>query len=123
MKALIILLVFSLTQLMSAQSEKNKIAEFKVYGNCGMCKNRIEKALNVEGVGSAKWDKKTDVINISYNSDKISEEKLHQLIADSGHDTEKFTAEDKVYNSLPACCQYDRAEASAENNPDKKHKQ
>ncbi|MCC7464848.1 MAG: copper chaperone, partial [Saprospiraceae bacterium] len=27
-------------------------AKFKVYGNCGMCEKRIEKAAKIEGVSS-----------------------------------------------------------------------
>jgi periplasmic mercuric ion binding protein len=117
MKALIFVLAFAFIQLAGmAQSKNVKTTEFKVFGNCGMCEKRIEKALNVEGVESAKWDSKTELVKVTYNSDKISEEKLHQLIAGAGHDTEKMHATDEAYNKLDACCQYDRTEKSGENN-------
>ena len=40
--------------------QESKTEEFKVFGNCGMCKSRIEKAAKaVDGVSMAEWDKKT----------------------------------------------------------------
>jgi hypothetical protein len=34
-------------------------AAIKVYGECGSCKHRIENALKVNGVSSAKWEEST----------------------------------------------------------------
>jgi hypothetical protein len=34
---------------------------------------------------------------------------LDKKLALVGHDTEKYKAEDKVYDGLPGCCKYDRA--------------
>lgn len=48
----------------------------------------------------------TKMIEVSYDVSKISEVKIHQLISEAGHDTEKMRAPDKVYNDLPGCCQY-----------------
>lgn len=87
----------------------NKTDEFKVYGNCGMCKNRIEKAAkSVDGVASADWDKETKTIEVEYNPEKVKLMDIHKAIAKVGHDTEKMEAENKVYEHLPACCQYER---------------
>lgn len=42
----------------SVFGQKTKTEEFKVYGNCGMCKNRIEKAVKaLEGISAADWNK------------------------------------------------------------------
>jgi copper chaperone CopZ len=79
---------------------------FKVSGVCGMCKERIEESLYVTGVKSATWDKKTQMLTVSYKSKKITEQKLHQLVAEVGHDTEKMKANDKIYKALPDCCLY-----------------
>ncbi len=89
----------------NAQTTK---AKFKVYGNCDMCKKTIETALDVKGVKAANWSTETKMIEISYQSDKISEDKLHELIAASGYDTEKQKGDDKAYSNLPGCCQYSR---------------
>jgi mercuric ion binding protein len=78
----------------------------KVYGNCGMCKARIETALDQQGVKLASWDSKTKNLEVVYNSKKISEDKIHELIASVGHDTDKVKAKNEVYAKLPFCCLY-----------------
>ncbi len=84
-------------------------AMFKVYGNCGMCKDRIEEAaLSLEGVHSADWDQETNMVHLTFNPYKIQEINIHKAIAKVGHDTDKESAPDEVYNNLPECCLYDR---------------
>lgn len=90
---------------------KEQTVSFRVYGNCGMCKARIEKAAKTEGVISAKWDKESQMIQVTFEDTKTSEEKIQKQIAAVGHDTEKFQAKDKVYNALPGCCLYERKKA------------
>lgn len=82
-------------------------SEFKVAGNCGMCKNTIETATkSLEGVNFAIWDQETKMLKISYNGSKISLEEIHKIIAKAGYDTEKATADQTSYDNLPACCKY-----------------
>lgn len=84
---------------------------FMVYGNCGMCENRIESALmNVGGINSADWDVDTKVMTVIYDDDIISLDKIKEKVALAGHDTDKFRAKNEIYNGLPGCCQYDRPE-------------
>ena len=97
-------LSFSYNQL-SAQS-KNVKSNIKVFGNCAMCKERIETALDHTGIKMASWDSKTKSLEVVYNSRKITEQKIHELIAEVGHDTEKVKAKDEVYSKLPFCCLY-----------------
>jgi copper chaperone CopZ len=82
---------------------------FKVFGNCEMCKARIEKAVKDEGASAASWDIKTRMLTVTYDSSKTNRDKLSRKLASVGHDTEKYKAPDDVYNSLPACCHYERA--------------
>lgn len=92
-----------------AQSEKTKTEEFKVYGNCGMCESRIEKAAKgVEGVTDADWDKKTKMIEVTYNPEVVELTDIKKAIVKVGHDTEEFKTEDSVYDDLPGCCKYTR---------------
>ncbi|MCB9326463.1 MAG: heavy-metal-associated domain-containing protein [Lewinellaceae bacterium] len=87
-------------------------ASFKVYGNCGMCENRIEGALkNVKGIQSADWDVDTKMMAVQFDNEVISLDEIKKKIADVGHDTDKFQAKEEVYTNLPGCCQYDRAKA------------
>lgn len=83
-------------------------AKFKVYGNCGMCEKRIEKAAKIEGVTFADWDVDTKILTITFDSTKVKPNQVHKAIAAVGHDTEKEKAPDNVYAELPECCQYER---------------
>lgn len=87
---------------------QEKTDTFKVYGNCGMCKSRVEKTAKAEGATTAVWDKDTKMMTVSYDPSKTSLEAIQKKIAAVGHDTDLFTASDKVYEKLPGCCHYDR---------------
>lgn len=83
-------------------------AEIKeVQGLCEMCKDRIEKAAkSVSGVSMAAWDSKTKELHLNYDKQKTNLDAVAKAIAAAGHDTKKYKADDKVYNTLPECCQY-----------------
>ncbi len=40
----------------------------KVWGNCGMCKNKIEKSAKSAGATYANWNEESNVLNVSYNT-------------------------------------------------------
>lgn len=80
-----------------------------VSGNCGMCKDRIEKAaLEVDGVVAANWDVADQSLQLTFQPDKTELEAVHRAIAKKGHDTEMVRASDKAYNGLHSCCKYER---------------
>lgn len=85
-----------------------KTETIKVWGNCDMCKARIEKAAKVNGVSKASWDTKTKMLSLVYDPSKTTSDDIQKRIAAVGHDTEKFKADDKAYAKLDDCCQYDR---------------
>jgi len=87
---------------------QEKTDTFKVYGNCGMCKSRVEKAAKAEGATTAVWDKDTKIMTVTYDASKTSVEAIQKKVASVGHDTELFTAPGKVYEKLPGCCLYER---------------
>ncbi|OFY94881.1 MAG: hypothetical protein A3K10_07000 [Bacteroidetes bacterium RIFCSPLOWO2_12_FULL_31_6] len=92
-----------------AQTESNKTETFKVYGNCGMCKKTIESALKKkDGILSGKWDSKTKMVVVTYDSSKINIKQIYQKIANAGYDTDSVRANDEAYSNLHSCCQYDR---------------
>ena len=91
-----------------SQSDKIKKIKFQVNGVCEMCKNRIETALDIKGIRLADWNIKTKFCRVKFNSEVISENKIHQLIAKLGHDTSKCKATDEDYNNLYYCCHYNR---------------
>lgn len=79
---------------------------FRVEGICEMCEERIEKAMDVKGVKMADYDLDTHTLSVAYNSKKISEDELHDLLNEAGHDTEKSKASDEQYDRVHACCKY-----------------
>ena len=91
----------------SATVHKEDHASINVSGNCEMCKERIEKAaLNVKGVTSASWDIKNKELHINYKDSESTVDAISKAIAKAGHDTDKYKADNTVYNSLPECCKY-----------------
>ncbi|MEE4197179.1 MAG: heavy-metal-associated domain-containing protein [Bacteroidales bacterium] len=88
-------------------AQEMKTEKFKVYGNCGMCENRIEKAaLGLDGVTKADWDKDTEMLEVAFVEEKVNVDDIHQAVAEAAHDTDKVKAVDEVYQALPACCLY-----------------
>jgi mercuric ion binding protein len=85
-----------------------KTETIKVWGNCGMCKKKIEKAAYSKNVTAANWDEDTKMLVIRYRSGATSSDAVQEAIASAGYDTEKFTASDEAYNKLNSCCQYGR---------------
>ena len=91
-----------------SQMTSTKTESIKVLGNCDMCKARIEKAAKIPGVSRAEWNIDTKVLTLVYDSSTVKVDDVQKGIAAVGHDTEKYRAEDKVYNNLPSCCHYER---------------
>jgi periplasmic mercuric ion binding protein len=110
MKKVIILLSIFISIQLSAQTKKVIDTKIFVNGMCDMCEDRIENALDVKGIKVADWDLESKMCRIVYRADLISEEKIHQILADAGHDTKKKKAKKEVYENLHHCCHYKREE-------------
>lgn len=104
MKHVLILMALVLSTATFAQ--KKAEIEFQVSGVCGMCETRIEKALDVPGVIMADWNVETKMAKVAYKTKMLTEEQIHQLIANVGHDTEKIKATDEAYATMHGCCKY-----------------
>ena len=84
-------------------------ATFKVYGNCGMCKRKIEGALSeVKGIESASWDMGSKAMTVKYEAGAVNLDDIKAKIAAVGYDSDTHRAPDEVYNNLHGCCQYER---------------
>ena len=95
----------SFAQKTNVLDRKEKI---KVWGNCEVCKNRIENAALNAGAKTAYWNVDSHILSISYDGAKTSSEKIQKAIGSKGHDTLGIKADDEVYNKLPGCCRYER---------------
>lgn len=89
----------------SAQVEKTET--FNVLGNCGMCKNNIEKAAKAAGASYADWNMEAKKLTVKYTTNTTLA-KIQQSIAHAGYDNAGSKASDAAYNKLHSCCQYDR---------------
>ena len=104
-KAILILLAVLVSSFLIAQQDEIKEDNFKVYGNCDECKERIESALDIEEVKFVKWNKKSKKLRVAFSS-SVTLDSLKKRIAAVGHDSEGFNAPDSVYSKLPGCCLY-----------------
>jgi mercuric ion binding protein len=101
-----IIAIFFIVSISATAQSKTAKANIKVYGNCGMCKERIETALDTKGIKQAVWDVKKKELQVVYVPGKITETEIHQIVAAVGHDTDKVKATDETYAELPFCCLY-----------------
>ncbi|MFM8744860.1 MAG: heavy-metal-associated domain-containing protein [Cytophagales bacterium] len=106
MKNILVIVSFLVFANVANAQSSTVSTSIKVFGNCTMCKARIEKVLDHKGIKKAEWSPKTKQLEVVYNSSKITVQQIHQLIASVGHDTEKAKAKDEVYAALPFCCLY-----------------
>jgi hypothetical protein len=97
-----------LVVLASAAAIAQEVADttFRVAGNCSQCKTRIEKAVSIQGVKFARWNKSTKMLKVAYQTGAVTVDSLQRRLAAVGHDTGIHTAPDAVYKDLPACCLY-----------------
>ncbi|MFT4986848.1 MAG: mercuric ion binding protein [Flavobacteriales bacterium] len=82
---------------------------FKVYGNCDMCAVNIETAaLSLKGVKKAEWDKETKMLEVIFNTGKVTLDEIKKKIAMAGYDTKEVKSTDENYSKLAGCCKYER---------------
>lgn len=105
--------IFSLAAIMMAYATvsfaQTKTETFKVSGNCGMCKTKIEKAAKTAGATEATWDADKQEVTVTYSSSTTNTGKIQQKIADVGYDNAGFIATAESYKKLPGCCKYERS--------------
>jgi periplasmic mercuric ion binding protein len=113
MKRHILLILLALAFGLEATAQRKAQDTLHVDGVCGMCKERIEKALDVPGVWVAEWDKETKKLYVVYRPKKISLERISELLNEVGHDTALSKASDDAYSNIHGCCTY-REESTIE---------
>lgn len=95
------------TQHMIQGNQNEEHSMLNVKGSCEMCKERIENAAkSVEGVSFASWDIDKQEVHLNFDPAKTSTDEIAKAIAKVGHDTDKYKAEQAVYDALPSCCKY-----------------
>ncbi|MFM9909225.1 MAG: DUF3347 domain-containing protein [Chitinophagaceae bacterium] len=110
MKSLLSMVAITLLSITTtfAQIKNSKTETLKVYGNCEMCKAKIEKAGTQKNVSKAVWNEETKMATITYDTKKTTTDAVLKKIALVGYDSESFLAPDAFYAKLPGCCKYER---------------
>lgn len=93
-----------------AQIKNLKTETVAVYGNCDMCKKKIEAAAYTKKESSAVWNKDSKTAKLSFDSTRTTADAILKKIALAGYDNKNYLAPDVAYNKLDQCCQYDRKE-------------
>ncbi len=106
MKHILIFSFLLFSAVAFSQSNKPVTENFEVGGTCQMCKERIERTLDVKGVKFVEYTLATHNLEITYVPSKISNEQIHQLLNAAGHDTAKSKASDEQYDKIHHCCKY-----------------
>ncbi len=107
-KQLLFIASFLLFSIFSFAQTKATTEKIKVWGNCDMCKETIEKAAKSAGATEALWNDEAKVLTVTYASSKTSNKKIQEKVAAAGYDTQDVTAPEKAYKKLHGCCQYER---------------
>lgn len=90
----------------ATQAQKVVTDTLWVGGVCGMCEERIAKAVDTKGVLNSDYDLHEHQLVVTYNRKKTSLEQISQRLNDVGHDTNLSKADDEVYEQIHACCKY-----------------
>lgn len=101
--SLLLSITFANAQIKNATSKS-----VKIYGNCGMCETKIEKAGNVKNIAKVDWNVDTKMATLNYDAKKTNQDEILKRIALAGYDSDEFLAPDVAYSKLSACCQYKR---------------
>lgn len=83
-------------------------SQFKVKGNCAMCKTRIESTALKAGAKHAEYSVDSQTLTLDTDNSSPSTDNILKKVAEAGHDNEKFKASDTAYEALPGCCHYSR---------------
>ena len=103
---------------MAQEKKKTNVSEIKTSAICGLCKERIEGALNyTKGVVYAELDNDTKVVTVKYKTKKISLEEVKKAITQVGYDADDMKAIPTAVEKLPNCCKPGKEATSC---PDKK---
>jgi len=92
--------------LLAACSENIRSAEIKVSGNCEMCKETIEEALQTPAIQYSSWNPETGILEVRFDAGKTNLKEIREKVAAAGYDTDSVKANDQAYSKLHECCRY-----------------
>lgn len=88
-----------------ADAQKTAEVKIKTSAQCGMCKERIEKAMSYEaGIVSSNLDLETKEVTVVYKPTKTTPDKIRIALTKIGYQADDFKSDPIAYENLPACC-------------------
>lgn len=101
-----ILIAVTGTAIRAEIKPKSETVTIKTSAICNSCKNRIEKALKAtEGVENVMLNLDNKKVKVKFNPEKVSAEKIREVIANTGYNADDVKRTDEAYSKLPRCCQ------------------
>ena len=74
-------LLFSIISIPYSFAQNNRKQEtIKIFGNCGMCKAKIEKAANQKNISQVEWNEETGLAVIKFDATKTSKEDISEIV-------------------------------------------
>ena len=103
-----IILIIALFVVGTAFSQTEKVQDtitILTSAECGMCKDRLEGALNyTKGVKFAELNLVDKTLFVKFNPKKISIDEIRTVISETGYDADDVKANPASVDKLPACC-------------------
>ncbi|MFW5645368.1 MAG: heavy-metal-associated domain-containing protein [Bacteroidota bacterium] len=97
--------VFLLFIGLTVYSQKTDTLEILTSSQCGMCKDRIEKAMAYErGVTEFELGLSDKILRVVYKPRRTNPDKIRKAVSDIGYDADDVKADERAYSKLPACC-------------------
>ncbi len=101
---LIFALFFVGTAFSQTENQQDTIT-IQTSAECGMCKDRLEGALNyTKGVKFAELNSVDKTLFVKFNPKKISIDEIRKVISEAGYDADDVKANPTSVEKLPACC-------------------
>ena len=102
---ILLLFFYFLIGDISAQEKKVMTAIINTSAECNSCKVRLEEKLNhISGIRFAELNLESKDLRVSYNSKKISLNKIRNIISQVGYNADNIIANPNSVKKLPDCC-------------------
>lgn len=93
--------VFAVTFDASAKSEKLTL---NTNMHCGSCKTKIENSIKtMDGIEKSEVNLENKTVNLTYNTDKVSQDKIVKAIVDLGFSADVAKADAKAVKAGASC--------------------
>ena len=102
---MLFLFLYLLIGYTNAQEKKVMISIINTSAECNSCKVRLEEKLNhISGIRFAELNLESKDLKVSYNSKKISLNKIRNIISQVGYNADHIPAKANSVKNLPDCC-------------------